>query len=159
MSGDDWLLALHLVAAFAFVAALIGFWAMIIAAWKVDRPAEVLAVFRINPVFTVAVAVGSIGSIVFGIWLAISLDAYEVWDGWVIAAIVLWAVAGAVGGRASAEYGRVEKRARELVGSAGDQPDGELRALVRTRQGLAMHSIATVAVVLILIDMVWKPGA
>jgi hypothetical protein len=35
----------------------------------------------------------------FGIWLAISLDAYHPWDGWIIAAIVLWAVAGGTGAR------------------------------------------------------------
>ncbi|MBA3433006.1 MAG: hypothetical protein H0U08_02815, partial [Actinobacteria bacterium] len=40
-----------------------------------------------------AVGVGVTGTIVLGIWLAISRDEYQVWDGWVIAAIVLWVLA------------------------------------------------------------------
>jgi hypothetical protein len=35
------------------------------------------------------VGVGLTGTLVFGVWLAISLDGYEPWDGWVIVAFVL----------------------------------------------------------------------
>ena len=81
MSTDDWILALHLLAAFAYVGALIGFWAMLVAAWSAGRPSELLAVFRLNPVLNAAVAVGGVGTLAFGIWLAVSLDAYSLWDG------------------------------------------------------------------------------
>src|SRR5581483_3011206 len=40
---------------------------------------------------TAAVPIGGLGTIVFGVWLAIVDDAYHVWDGWIVAAIVLWA--------------------------------------------------------------------
>ena len=93
MSLDDWILALHLLASFAFVGAIIGFWAMVIAAWRIDRPSDVRAIFRLNPYLTACVAAGSLATLVFGIWLAVSLDAYEVWDGWIITAIVLWIAA------------------------------------------------------------------
>ena len=59
------------------------------------------------------VAVGSLGTIVFGVWLAISLDAYQVWDGWVLAAIVLWAIAVEVGRRGGTGYGAAGKRGRQ----------------------------------------------
>jgi hypothetical protein len=36
---------------------------------------------------------GGLATLVLGIWLAIYVDGYEVWDGWIIAAIVLWLVA------------------------------------------------------------------
>jgi hypothetical protein len=159
VSVDDWILALHLLAAFAFVGALLGFWAMIVAGWNVEQPSGVRAIFRLNPILGAVVGVGAIGTLVFGIWLAISLEAFQIWDGWVIAALVLWAVSGAAGQRAGVEYARAESRARDLLESGSDGPSQELAALVRTRRGLAMHSIATVAAVLILIDMIWKPGA
>jgi hypothetical protein len=89
---NDWILALHLLSAFAMVAAVILFWILIVAGWNMDTPGPVLRLGPIARIGVVAVAVGSIGTIVFGLWLAISLEAYQPWDGWVIAALVLWAV-------------------------------------------------------------------
>ena len=66
---------------------------------------------------TSLVIIGTLGTIVFGVWLAISLDAYKVWDGWVIAAIVLWAGRHEVGRRAGAAYAEAGKRAEELSAS------------------------------------------
>lgn len=159
MSLDDWLIALHLLAAFALVGAILGFWAMLVAGWRTDRPGDVQAIFRLGPYLNAAVAIGAVGTLALGIWLAVSLDAYEVWDGWVIAAIVLWIVVAAAGERAGAEYARAERRAEELVRAGRDGPSEEVRSLVRTRRGLALQAIATVAAVLILADMIWKPGA
>jgi uncharacterized membrane protein len=159
VSLDDWILALHLLASFAFVGAIIGFWAMVVAGWRTDRPGDVLAIFRLNPFLTVMVAVGSLATLVFGIWLALSLDAYEVWDGWIIAAIVLWLVVGAAGQRAGAVYARAQNRARELLDAGSDGASPELISLARSRQGLVLQAIATIAALLILADMIWKPGA
>jgi uncharacterized membrane protein len=159
VSLDDWILALHLLASFAFVGAILGFWAMVVAGWRTDRPGDVRAIFRLNPVLTATVAVGSLATLVFGVWLAISLDAYEVWDGWVIAAIVLWLVVGGAGQRAGAVYARADARAEELLAAGSEGASPELRALARTRQGLVLHAVATAAALLILADMIWKPGA
>jgi hypothetical protein len=159
VSLDDWILALHLLAAFAFVAAIAGFWGMIAAGWNARLPREVLAIFRLNPFLQVLVGVGAAGTLVFGLWLAISLDAYQPWDGWVIAAIVLWLIAGAAGGRAGPEYERARSRAEQLAAQGRDDANDELTVLIRTRQGLVMHSLATLAALLLLADMIWKPGA
>ena len=83
MSLDDWILALHLLTAVAFVGAILRVsLAMVVAGWREgsDRPGDVRAIFRLNPYLNAAVAIGALGSIVFGVWLALSLDAYEVWD-------------------------------------------------------------------------------
>jgi hypothetical protein len=40
---SDWLLALHLLAAFGLVAALVLFSALMVAGWGVDRPRRALA--------------------------------------------------------------------------------------------------------------------
>ena len=46
-----------------------------------------------------------------------ALDAYHVWDGWVIVALVLWAIASETGRRADPEYAKLFTKAKEL-GSA-----------------------------------------
>jgi len=156
---NDWILALHLLSAFAMVGAVVLFWILIVAGWNIDTPGPVLRVGPIARVGVAAVTIGSIGTIVFGLWLAISLEAYQPWDGWVIAALVLWAVAGGVGGRTAKEYNLAPERAAELQAAGQTGPDAELLALNRTRTGLITHSVVTLAVLLLLIDMIWKPGA
>jgi hypothetical protein len=156
---NDWILALHLLSAFAMVGAIVLFWILIVAGWNMDTPDPVVRLSPVARVGVVAVTIGSVGTIVFGLWLAISREAYHPWDGWVIAALVLWAVAGGTGGRSGKEFSRAGERAGELQAGGHTGPNAELLALNRTRTGLLMHSITTLAVLLLLIDMIWKPGA
>ena len=100
MDLNDWILALHVLSAFAFVGALVVFTILIVASRNIDTPGPTIALAPVGRVGNVTVIVGALGTILFGVWLAISLDAYQVWDGWVIAAIVLWAIGGGVGARA-----------------------------------------------------------
>ena len=111
------------------------------------------------PVANIVVVVGALGVIIFGVWLAIALDGIEVWNGWVIAAIILWAVASETGRRADPEFGKSVDRAKELVAAGQTGPDAQLGQLTRTQRGLLLHSVATLATLLILVDMIWKPGA
>ena len=159
MTQDDWILAFHLLSAFAMVAAIVLFWVAVFVVRRTELPEQMASVARLIPVGTAAVGIGSIGTIVFGIWLAISLDNVKVWDGWVIAAIILWAITAETGRRSDVEYQPALARARELVAAGQTAPDAELTALARTSRGLMLHSIATVGLLLILIDMIWKPGA
>jgi uncharacterized membrane protein len=159
MEWNDWLLAFHLLSAFALVAATTLFWVFIFTVRRTDLPEQVASVARLVPVGTVVVAVGSLGTIVFGIWLAIALDGIQVWDGWVIAAIVLWAIATETGRRSDPEFAPVVARGRELVAAGQTAPDPELRRLATANRGLLFASISTLAVLLVLIDMIWKPGA
>ena len=41
--------------------------------------------------------VGGLGTLVLGIWLALNLDEYDFFDGWILGAIVLWFVATGLG--------------------------------------------------------------
>jgi hypothetical protein len=159
MTLSDWLLALHLLSAFALVAAIVLFSVAIVVVRRTDLPDQVASVGRLVPVGNVAVGIGLVGTIIFGIWLAIALDGVKVWSGWVIAAIVLWAVAAETGRRTDKEYGLCLARARELVAAGQTGADPQLAELARTSRGLMFHTISTVAVLLILIDMIWKPGA
>jgi uncharacterized membrane protein len=158
VSLDDWILALHLLTAFSLAAALVGFWVLILAARSAERPSGAAGFLRLSKPFAAAMGIGAAGTLIFGIWLAISVDGYEVWDGWIIAAIVLWAVAGAVGGRAGREFETIGARARELA-AAGDAPDAGLRTLPQFPRAMGLHAVATVAFIVILVLMIWKPGA
>jgi hypothetical protein len=159
VSLDQWILSLHVLGAFAVVGAVAFFAVTILAGRRADRPSVVLATSRLLKVPTVMVMAGMAATLVFGLWLAISLDAYHPWDGWIVAAIVLWAVAGGTGARGGNAYQRAETRARELADGGSDEPDPELAALMRDPTALALNTISTVATLLILLDMIWKPGA
>jgi hypothetical protein len=159
VSLDDWIVALHVLSAFALVGAMVLFWILVVAMRNVDTVDETLAYGRVTRVGSAFVMAGVVGTIVFGIWLAISLDAYQVWDGWIIAAIVLWVIGTGTGMRSDAEYRKAMTRAGELQASGQEGQPGELRALNRTRAGFTMHTLSSLAIVLILVDMIWKPGA
>ena len=50
-------------------------------------------------------------------------------------------------------------KAEELQAAGQTGPNAELLALNRTSNGVWFQAAATVVVLLILIDMIWKPGA
>jgi len=50
-------------------------------------------------------------------------------------------------------------KAQELERAGQTGPSAELLALNRTQNGLVLHAIASVLLVLLLVDMIWKPGA
>jgi hypothetical protein len=126
----DWLLFLHVTAAFALVATVVVF-----SAFALGAQAE----SRVLTVASVLWAVGGLGTLVFGIWLAIYVKGYQVWDGWIIAAIVLWAAATELGRRAEVGF-----RGREGTTVA---------------QAAMWHWLRSALVLALLVIMVYKPGA
>lgn len=159
MSLDDWVLALHVVSAFALVAGLILFWVLIVAVRRADTPDGTLRLGPVTRIAEAAVGVGMGGTIVFGVWLAFSFGGYDIWDGWIVAAIVLWLIGGALGRRASTAYVPGVKKAQELRDAGQTGPNAELLALNRTTNGVVVQALISAVVLLIIIDMIWKPGA
>ena len=159
MSLDDWVAALHVLSAFAYVGGIVLFWILIVAVRQIDTPGETIRMEPIVKIGNAAVGVGGVGTIVLGIWLAFALDSYAIWDGWIIAAIVLWAVAGAFGQRTGVAYLRGMKKAKELEAAGQRSASAELLALNRTSNGVLLHALASASVLLILLDMIFKPGA
>jgi uncharacterized membrane protein len=159
VSLDQWILALHVLSAFAFVAGLILFWVLIVAVRKTDTPDGTVRMEPIVKVGNAATGIGAGGTLVFGIWLAFSVGGYDIWDLWIIAALVLWAVAGALGQRTGVEYTAGMTKAKELQAAGQVGPSTELLAINRTQRGLVLHTATSVVLLLILVDMIWKPGA
>ena len=159
MSFDDWALAAHVLSAFAYVGGIVLFWVLIVAVRRIDTPQERVRMEPIVKVGNAAVGIGAVGTIVLGIWLAFSVGSYAIWDGWIIAALVLWAVSGALGQRTGVAYMQGLNKAHELEAAGETSPNAELLALNRTSSGVVLHSLASMAVLLLLLDMIFKPGA
>jgi uncharacterized membrane protein len=153
----DWLLSIHILAAFSWVAALVLYTVVIVSGWGLSVPSEVARMFRITRVGDALIAVGMIGTIVFGVWLA--FKEYEIWDGWIIAALVLWLFAAGVGGQVGKIYNGARDRANALVAEGADAPNPELSAMLRSQRGIVLHGLMVLLVVAILVVMIYKPGA
>jgi uncharacterized membrane protein len=159
VSFVQWALALHVLSAFAYVAAIVLFWVLIVAVRRIDTPEETLRMEPIVKVGNIAVGIGAVGTIVIGIYLAFAVGNYAIWDGWIIAALVLWAISGALGQRTGAAYMQGMNKAKELDAAGEKGPNETLLALNRTQAGLMLHALTSLAVLLILVDMIFKPGA
>ena len=149
------MLSLHLLAAFAVAASLVLYTALVVSGRRMATLEQTRLLFRVAPIATPLIAAGSVLVLILGVILAIDSDRFEIWNGWIIAGIVLWALLGAIGQRTGAYYTAVQ----ELAESGGDEAEQEVLARLRAPTG-AMLNLATLAVfVLLLLDMIFKPGA
>jgi hypothetical protein len=123
----DWLLFLHLLAAF-----LLGVTVVMYSAVALGATADRRTLFVADRCWDV----GGLGTLILGIWLALHLDEYGFFEGWIIGAIVLWFLATGLGQS-------VQRRTAS----------GETSAVS------TMHWIRTIIVLGLLVLMVWKPGA
>jgi hypothetical protein len=127
VSRYDWLLFLHLIGAFAAVGSAVVFSVLLLGA---DRVAGTQLTFLARRLWDV----GGLLTLVFGIWLA--LDDYSIVDGWILAALVLWAIAAGTSIRLGEAYSAgTGDRARPL------------------------YAVMTIAVLALLVVMIYKPGA
>jgi hypothetical protein len=159
VSFDEWVLALHVLSAFAYVAGLVVFWVLIVAVRRAETPDETTRLEPVVKVGNAAVGIGAGGTILLGIWLAFSYGDYDIWDLWIIIALLLWVAAAAVGQRTGAAYMEGMTKAQELQRAGETGPNADLLALNRTQNGVLLHALASLIVLLIIIDMIWKPGA
>ena len=123
----DWLLFLHLLAAFLLAVTIVMYSAVALGATSSPR-----MLFVADRCWDV----GGLGTLVFGIWLALNLDQYDFFDGWILLALFLWFVATGLGQSVQRRIG-------------GD----DIRSVI------ALHWIRTIVVIGLLVTMIWKPGA
>jgi len=157
VTETQWLLGFHLVGAFLFVSGAVAVGVLHSLALRRERPSEIVVLFRLTRLAVVSVMVGMTLALAFGLWLVADLDLVKWTDAWVISAIVLWFIANALGSNG----GRRDRHARELaerLAAEGDQPSSELRGMMRDPITLAMSWGSGLAVIVILILMIWKPG-
>jgi hypothetical protein len=123
----DWLLFFHVLAAFLLAVTVVMYSVLALGTALGGR-----GVFIADRCWDV----GGLGTLILGIWLVLYLDQYDILDGWIIGAIVVWLVATGLG----------ETVRKRLA-------DGETAAVT------TMHWLRTLAVLGLLVLMIWKPGA
>ena len=123
----DWLLFLHVLAAFMLFVTVVAYSAVAFGA-----PAPRRTLFVADRCWDV----GGLGTLALGIWLALYLDEYDFFDGWILGAIGLWFVATGLG----------QTIQRRLAGD----PASHIAV---------MHWLRTLTVLGLLVLMIWKPGA
>lgn len=133
----DTLLFLHVLAAFILVASTVMFSGFTLGAPPSPGGFKLASGLE---------NVGAVGTLVFGVWLALYVDGYSLVDGWIIAAIVIWLAAGATG----SFYQQAMRPAIESAGSAVAEA---------AQRAATLNWIRAVLVVALLADMIWKPGA
>jgi len=129
----DWLLFFHLLFAAALFVGVVAMSAQVLGG-RLELPAVKAS--------NALIGLGLIGTLVLGVWLAIDVDAYEVWDAWVLIAVVLWLAAGGTGDQ-------VREPSEQAAGGAAAIP----------RQAATLHWVRVALIVLLLADMIWKPWA
>ena len=159
MTFEDWIFSIHLLFAATLVGSLVMSWIVVVSMRTADTPDATLNLHRVGMVATGATIVGLAGVIVLGIWLAILRVDFHPWDGWVIGAIVLWCIATVALVRSFGEYAKPVAKARALATSGQTAASAELTALNRTSTGLMLRVLGSAAIVVIVVDMLWKPGA
>jgi uncharacterized membrane protein len=158
VSTYDWLLMIHVTGAFLFLGGGAAAGILNIRAWHAERPSEIALLLRmIQRVAVPAIGIGSVTTLVLGLWL-VHHAGYSYGTFWVWAAIVLWVIAGALGGRGGRYQAQAGREAARLAAEGGDAPNAELRALVRDPVGNALSYTSGLVLLLILILMIWKPG-
>jgi hypothetical protein len=123
----DWLLFFHLIAAFLLAVTVVIYSAVAVGATAPGR-----TLFVADRCWDV----GGLGTLILGIWLALHLDEYGFFDGWILGAIGLWLVATGLGQS-------IQRR----------MASGEVSAIY------TMHWLRTIVVIGLLVLMIWKPGA
>jgi uncharacterized membrane protein len=159
VSFNGWLVALHVLSAFAYVGGIVLFWILVVAVRTTDTPERTIRMEPIVKVGNAVIGIGAGGTLLLGVWLAFKLDSYAIWDGWIIAALVLWVLAAALGQRTGVEYMRGMTKAKELDTAGQTGPSADLLALNRTRNGVVLHALVSLVALLLILDMIFKPGA
>ena len=159
MSRYDWLLFLHLVSALSFVAAYTIVSVVLIGGRRVTSAETARALLRLARPADVLAWVGATGTLVFGVWLAVDVDAYRLWDGWILGALALWIVAEEVIRREDLFFRQARRSMWAAQARSAREGATTVPALLRSRHALAMHVVGSVALIGLFALMIFKPGA
>ena len=157
MTRYDWLLFLHIAGAFVVLGGATVAGTFNIFALRRERASDIVLLYRLVRFAAVAIPVGMVVALAFGLWL-VHEAGYGWGEAWIVIALVLWVVANALGGIG----GKREKETRELaerLRAEGDMVTPELHARLRDPVTLALSWGSGLAVLAILALMIWKPGA
>jgi uncharacterized membrane protein len=156
----DWLLFFHVTGAFFLLGGIVVAGILnLVAIGKDRRPSEVATLYGLIRFAVPLIGLGLLLTLVIGLWLVHESPwNYSYGDGWIIAALVLWVVASALGnidGRYQRQTGELAQR----LATEGDAPSPELRRRLRNPLALAISYGSGLMAFALLGIMIWKPGA
>ncbi|MEJ7792630.1 MAG: hypothetical protein WKF65_11735 [Gaiellaceae bacterium] len=135
----DTLLFLHVLSTFVVVGALTALWALVIGTRTATPVLAADSAMRFGRTGGILVGAGLAGAIIFGVWLTIYDERYQLWDVWILVSLALWALAAWAGTQAGRAF-------------AGDEDGGR-------QAGIRFQALNSVGILVILVLMIWKPGA
>jgi uncharacterized membrane protein len=153
----QWLLSLHVTGAFMVLGGVVMAGIFNVTALRRERPSEIALMFRLTQFAAGVVSTGLLVTLAIGLWLVSDAD-YGYGDTWIVLSLILWVITGALGGIG----GRREKETRllaERLAGEGDTPSPELDGRLRDPVTLALSWGSGLLVIVILVLMIWKPGA
>ena len=159
VSTYDWLLFLHITGAFLLGGGVVTAGAFNIAAQTRRKPSEIALLFGLTRWAVIPIILGGLLTLTFGLALvSVAPWGYHYTQGWVIAAVLLWFLGMGMGEGG----GRRDRKAHELAerrAASGDEPSAELQARLRDPISLVLSYGSAVVILVMLVIMVWKPGA
>ena len=157
MDRFQWLLALHVSAAFLLVGGAVIAAALNVAARRSKRPSEIALFLGLSRIAVVVVVFGAFAALVLGLWLVHDAG-FSYGQTWIVASIVLWVlVAGA--GQAGGKRDRETRLLAERLAAGDDVATAELRSRLRDPVALLLSWGSGGATLAVLALMIWKPGA
>lgn len=139
---DETLLLLHVVAAFCIFGTVVMH-----TAYALGAPATAAGLFVADRLWDV----GGLGTLGIGIWMTIRFDHYAITDGWILIALGLFAIATVLG-----------FPARRVLEPAPASAAAGTTSAATARSAIAspalLNGLRALVIVLLLADMIFKPG-
>ena len=158
MSLYQWLLFFHVTGAFFLIGGIVIAGILNIAAIAKDRrPSQVATLYRLIRLGVPLIGLGLVLTLAIGLWLVHEVG-YGYGEAWIVIAIVLWVLAGALGS-IDGKYQRQTGELAERLAAEGDASSGELLARLRDPRALAISYGSGLMAFAVLGLMIWKPGA
>ena len=149
------LYGVHVAFAILFLVGIAAAAVFNVRALAAPRPSAVVREFRRVRPIAMIVSLALLGALATGLVL-VHRRGYAYGDGWILASIVLWVLANALGGIGGGRDRRTRELAERLA-AEGDAPSDDLRRRVRDPVSLALSYGAGLAGIAIFVLMLTKP--
>src|SRR3954451_9848956 len=137
MSLYQWLLFFHVTGAFFLIGGIVVAGILNLAAITKNRPpSEVATLYGLIRFAVPLIGIGLLLTLAIGLWLVHEVG-YGYGETWIVAAIVLWVLASALG-NVDGKYQRATGELAQRLATEGDNPSPELRARLRNPRALAI---------------------
>jgi uncharacterized membrane protein len=153
----QWLLFFHVTGAFFLIGGIVVAGILNLAALVKSRPPSQVAMLYGLVRFAVPlIGAGLVLTLAIGLWLVHNVG-YGYGQTWIVAAIVLWVLASALG-NIDGKYQRQTGELAQRLAAEGDTPSPELLARLRNPRALAISYGSGLMAFAVLGLMIWKPG-